>query len=441
MKIVKLIAENVKRLRAVEIEPDGALVEITGKNGAGKTSVLDAIFWALAGTRNHQEKPVRAGADEARIELDLGDVVVRRRFRSIAGEGETPDRVTTSLQVESADGARYPSPQKMLDALLGTLSFDPLAFSRATRREQYKTLSGFVADIDFEAEARRRRTIYEERTVVNRTARERKAAASAIEVPDGPDAPLSIMDLTEELKAANAHNSGIASERLRRQHEQDLADRDHNKADRVAARIDELQAELDRLESELKRARASASERSAEIEKLPPLGDRVDVDDITRRIADAEDHNAAYAEKQMYRQRRDSYTADAEVAEDESRKLTAKLEAQDAALRSAIAEADMPVDGLSLEDGKVLLDEIPLEQASDAEQLRLSCAIAMRQNAKLRVLRVRDGSLLDEDSLELLRVMAEERDYQVWIERVDSSGTVGFVIEDGSHAVAEKDAS
>ena len=91
----------------------------------------------------------------------------------------------------------------------------------------------------------------------------------------------------------------------------------------------------------------------------------------------------------------------------------------------------MPVPALSLTQDGVLLEGLPLEQASDARaQLRLSCSIAMAQNAKLRVIRVRNGSLLDEDSMAILREMAEDRDWsQVWIEMVDTTGKVGIVIE------------
>ena len=80
MRIIRLAAENVKRLVAVEITPKGNVIEITGKNGAGKTSVLDSIWWALAGNRTHQAVPVRRGETEAVISLDLGDIKVRREF-------------------------------------------------------------------------------------------------------------------------------------------------------------------------------------------------------------------------------------------------------------------------------------------------------------------------------------------------------------------------
>ena len=94
----------------------------------------------------------------------------------------------------------------------------------------------------------------------------------------------------------------------------------------------------------------------------------------------------------------------------------------------------MPVAGLSLGNGIVMLDGLPLEQASDAQQLRLSVAVAMSANPKLRVIRIRDGSLLDEDGMALLAEMAKDREYQVWIEKVDSTGSVGVVMVDGEVA-------
>ena len=105
-------------------------------------------------------------------------------------------------------------------------------------------------------------------------------------------------------------------------------------------------------------------------------------------------------------------------------------------LRTAIEEAKLPIEGLGLADGEVLFNGNPLDQASDAEQLRVSMAIAAAMSPTLRVIIVRDGSLLDEEGLKIVAQWADERDMQVWMERVDSSGTVGFYIEDGSLAAA-----
>ncbi|MGH9252599.1 MAG: AAA family ATPase, partial [Acidimicrobiales bacterium] len=127
MKIVKLTAENIKRLRAVEITPDGNTVIITGRNGQGKTSVLDSIWYALGGgpAAKGTIRPVRDGQNRAEVTVDLGDLVVTRSWTSAGG---------TALRVENTDGARYKSPQQMLDGLVGKLSFDPLTFAQQSER-------------------------------------------------------------------------------------------------------------------------------------------------------------------------------------------------------------------------------------------------------------------------------------------------------------------
>ncbi len=81
MKVISFQAENIKKLVAVEIKPEGNLVEITGKNGQGKTSILDAIWWALDGNKVIQSKPVREGSEAGFIRLDLGDYVVTKNSR------------------------------------------------------------------------------------------------------------------------------------------------------------------------------------------------------------------------------------------------------------------------------------------------------------------------------------------------------------------------
>src|ERR1700678_3034713 len=128
LKILGLYAENVKRLKVIEITPDGHLVQITGENENGKTSIFDAIWWALDGMSNVQKRPIRDGEDQAIVQLKLGDkaveLVVTRTFQ------RTPEGFDSKLKVEAADGSGFNSPQAMLDKFLGALTFDPLAFSR-----------------------------------------------------------------------------------------------------------------------------------------------------------------------------------------------------------------------------------------------------------------------------------------------------------------------
>jgi hypothetical protein len=113
--------------------------------------------------------PIRKGENSGRIRLNLGELVVTRRFTE---SGST-------LVVENADGARFPSPQKMLDDLIGELSFDPLAFSRMDGRQQYEELKRIAKiDLDMDALERASATDYESRTRMNRMATATVVSAS-----------------------------------------------------------------------------------------------------------------------------------------------------------------------------------------------------------------------------------------------------------------------
>lgn len=452
MKIISLTSENIKRLTAVEIRPDGNLVQITGKNGQGKTSVLDSIWWALAGASHIQSVPIRQGATEARICLDMGEIIVTRTFSA------KDDGPTTRITVENAGGARYPSPQKMLDGLVGALSFDPLAFTRMDRREQFETLRQFVPGVDFDAIDAANKADFARRTEINRSAKVAAAAAERIDVPaDLPDEPIDEAALLASMQAAAEQNADIerrlaaraqAREKIaaNRQAIEELSSIVNNEIVKVSARIS---AEIAELEKQIARAReretaeiaalradgktrgdalvAEADALQTKLDAAPALPDLVGLDDIRVGIERAKRVNAGIAD----RNRRDAFLAEARELEAQSKALTDAMAQRTAERDAAIASAKLPVPGLGFGDGAVLLDGLPFDQASDAQQLRVGVAIAMATNPKLRVIRVRDGSLLDEDALTLLAQLADEHDCQVWLERVDSTGKVGFVLEDG----------
>lgn len=90
------------------------------------------------------------------------------------------------------------------------------------------------------------------------------------------------------------------------------------------------------------------------------------------------------------------------------------------------------MDGLTFDENGVLLNKIPFDQASSAEQLKVSLAMGIAMNPKLRVLLIRDGSLLDEDNLKMIAELAAKNDCQIWLERVGSGDEVSIIIEDGS---------
>lgn len=426
MKIVQLQAENLKKLKAVEITPAGNVVEITGRNGQGKSSVLDAIWWALAGAGNVQSEPIRKGADEARIMLDLGELKITRRFKRAEAD------FTTSIVVENGEGARFQSPQKMLDAMLGALTFDPLAFTRMDARAQFNALKRFVPGVNFALIEEANRIDYAKRTDVNRRARDARARAGGIKVPeDAPAHPIDDGELVARLEAAGKQNAEIETlkgrrDAMTREIEASLAGRDD-----CRARVERLLEEAKRIEAAASVHDAQAASLQAEIDRAKPLPSPIDTASLRAEIANARAHNDALAIESRARADRERLLAEATELDEQAAALTAAMDLRQANKLAAIAAADMPIEGIGFGEEEVLLNGLPFDQASSAEQLRASIAIAMASNPKLRVIRVQDGSLLDADSMRLLGEMAEAADYQVWVEAVQSDRPGAVILEDG----------
>jgi predicted nucleic acid-binding Zn-ribbon protein len=140
------------------------------------------------------------------------------------------------------------------------------------------------------------------------------------------------------------------------------------------------------------------------------------------------------------RSKRDILQGQLNAHRERAAQLSRQMEQRTAEKNTAIGKAAMPVEGLTFDENEVLHEGIPLDQLGDAEKIRISTAIAMAANPKLRVIRIMHGESLDEDGLAILAKMAEEHDFQIWMARVDSSGKVGIIMEDGSvkaHAEAE----
>lgn len=395
MKIVRLTAENVKRLKAVEITPDGNVQVITGRNAQGKTSVLDAIWLALGGGAASREtvRPIRDGEDKASVTLDLGDLTVTRTW--------TGDK--TALTVKNADGAKYGSPQGVLDALVGRLSFDPLEFTRLSAREQVAALLDLVnLDVDLDALAADRAVAYEERADVGRQG---KAIGTVVVDESLPTEETSATEIIAKIRAAQeAHRT----------------DTEARSALVVAeARVAELQAELANWE-------ATVASRRSTVDELPD--ELPDINHWEARLATVEETNAAVRANNTAIER----AARQAELRGQYDMLTARIEQIDREKASALAKATFPVPGLGFGDGGVTFQGVPFSQASAAEQIRVSLAMAMSLNPKLRVIRILDGSLLDSDNLALIGEMATEQDYQVWIERVGDASSIGVVIEDGA---------
>lgn len=411
MKIVQLKIDSFKRIKTATIVPTSQTVQITGANASGKSSTLDAIVTALGGKRNAPEDPVHHGDEVARITLDLGEIIVKWHCK----QGKTP-----VLVVESVDGARYPSPQAMLDKLYGELTFDPLEFLRMDEKAQRQVLAdltGLTFDLS-EIKADRDK-LFADRTVVNREEKNARAVADTIPYEEVQEEDTAA--LLEQLSVIEKHNADANDERVSlAQAEREIAQNERH-MEECEQKIKNLLGLIDKAKTEIATRRHFISSVTDSL-KVPQ-----DDTEIRRRLAEASATNARAAKQ---RQRKVA-VAQANKQKEIAEALTAQIDALDAKAHELVAQAPFPVEGLSLTDDGVLYNNVLFKQASSAEKIRVSCAIARALNPNLRILLIKDGSLLDRKMFKALTEDPALADYQIWMERVDESGKVGIYLEDG----------
>ena len=400
-KILNFYAENVKKLKVVDITPDPAnpVVTITGRNGQGKSSILDSILWALGGKDYVQGMPIRQGEEKAMIKLDLGNYIIKRSFTDKG----------TYLTVENKEGFKTTSPQKILDDMMGQVTFDPLEFMRQDGKKQYETLRNVVSlDVDIDALDAQNKTDFDERTNVNRKIKELEAQIVAYNIPDDtPDELIDVGELSKEIR-----NIEETERRL----------------ENVTQQAKNVVAEIDALEQKIASLRTHGVDLEKQREELsgdPAL--KKDKQILNDKLENATRINSCVEAK---RQRTGKQTQLAEY-QDDSKAFTDNIERRKKEKLEALQKAKFPIEGLSFENGTVFYNGVPFEQISTAEQIKISTAIGMSINPRLRVMRIMDGSLLDDDSLVIIKTLAAENDFQVWIEMVKSDDPSAVLIEDG----------
>lgn len=406
-----LEAENLYGLRRVYAEFDArrAAYVVTGTNGAGKTSFVDAIWFALlgpTGTHRTKEQTIRDGEEEAYSEVTLNNGV---RVRRIAEQ--TPKGTEIRLELTNADGSRIPSPQTFLKRVCGEmLGVDPYEFARSKPAEQGRALLDAVGLYHVVTETeRQRRALYDERTHVGR---ERERARAFLETlgpldDEAPDDEVSLQELSDLHTAAwDAH--------LRQQ--------------RLAQQLDGVNKELARVVEEIARLQELADGLRAERDQKAAELERSEVPDIAaiqQQMAAVEETN----KRVRANRERKGAIAEYDSACRQYDEMTATLRGLEENKRAQVLGATMPHPRLSVDPESLepLYDGVPLGAASFAQQLEVGCAVAMGGRATLKLVTIEHGGELDTRTLERIEQMAAERGYLLIVQRVAEAPPEGAI--------------
>jgi hypothetical protein len=437
VKILKLEVENVKKVKAVTVRPDpnDPVVIVRGNNAQGKSSLLDAMRYAFEGKGSHPPRVVREGTTEAHVEIETDDLIVIRRWNG----HEHEDGPSTEVEVRSKERGKLKSPQAVLDHLYGNLAFDPLAFTKLKQDAQaleWKKVVGVDTDaIDLESEK-----VFSERTETNRKIKDGQARLEALP----HEAPAQTINLSKLLAEQESIAAAQRAANVKRSERDAAMRRVADAGEHVKAAASAVAA-AEKALAEAKGAHAAAQTRLANAQAQAATADNA-CDDLPDESAQLEqlisirkqiEQASTLAVENERWASREKLAAELKALEVTAKSQTKRLAELDLHKTQLLAKAPVPIEGLTYTPSGLKFKGLPLEQASSAEQLRVSVAMGMAANPKLRVMMSREGSLLDDQSVEILREMCRDRGFQFWLEVVGENGPAAVVIREGSRAPAK----
>lgn len=407
IKINALQVENVKRVKAVALEPSAnGLTVIGGKNGQGKTSVLDAIAWALGGDRYRPSNAEREGSTlppHIKLELSNGLTVERSGKNS-------------ALKVVDTTGNR--SGQQLLNEFVEQLAIDLPRFLRASNREKADTLLQVIGVGDQVRSLEvKEKEVYNRRHMIGQEAdRKRKYADELPHYPAAPNEPVSASQLIRQQQDILARNGENQRKRMR-------ANQIEHEYGRTAAHVSLLRSQLADAEKQLQQLEADLAIAQKDALDLQDES----TDEIERSLQEIEQINI------QVRANCDREKAEQDAAHyaQQYQDLTKELEEIRHDKYALLDSAKLPLPGLSVEDGELTYNGKKWDCMSGADQLIAATAIVRAINPKCGFVLLDKLEQLDADTLLSFGSWLEEQGLQAIATRVSTGPECSIIIEDG----------
>lgn len=414
VKIAALEAENVKRIKAVALTPSPTgLTIVGGNNNQGKTSVLDALAWALGGEKFRPTAAVRDGAlapPHLKVILSNGVVVERKGKNS-------------SLTVTDPTGQR--SGQQLLNAFVEPLALDLPRFMQASDKDKADTLLNIIGVGDaLTGLDREIKALYDRRTVIGQIgAQKRHAAEELTEYPDAPSEPVSAIELIQQQQEILLHNADNQRKRMK------LAQLEEQEK-QLGQRVQELSQELEMVEHQLTAVQQDVQDATKTVAQLQDestaeLEQSIrNVEEINRQVSANLAKSKAQDEAERYAQ---EYTA-----------LTEQIKAKRTARMDLLNGADLPLTGLGVEDGSLTYNGKHWQDMSGSDQLRVATAIVRRLNPDCGFVLLDKLEQMDLATLAEFGSWLQTEGLQAIATRVSTGGECQIIIEDGRIKDAEE---
>ena len=432
LRILSVVAEKIQRLEFVELKtPDATMVEVTGNNENGKSSVLDTIRMAMGGKSATSIDPVKRGSDKGKIVIDLGKYLLTK---TITRKGEY-------LRIESKDGAVYKSPQQLIDSWKNDFSLDPLAFANAKPEiqramlmkaislpvsgERITELSGIVVKVNpdnpLAAIDQAKKEVEGLRREKGRDLLREKGAAEAISIPAEMEGAERV-DAQEIIRAKEALQGKQKANDLERKKLTAIASKGQAQKQKIQEKLMLLNAQVLEAGDEYEKLKGEYQEQEKAVNALQDP----DFSELDRKIEEAQRINQLV----FQREQKGLHMESRDAAQKEYDEYTNKISLLSQYREDLLTDAKIPVPGLSInEEGIVVFEDVPVSQRGKSMRIRIGLAVCAALRPEVRVILVYDGNDIDSNGMQIIYDWAKEHDFQVWIERIQNSGKGGVAFE------------
>jgi DNA repair ATPase RecN len=425
-KLFSVVVDSIKGCKQAQIViADRPMTVIGGDNAQGKSSFLDAIAMALGGKKMFPKQPIYNDQEEATVTLHVtgessylpGPCTITRWLQKTE-DGE----ITTRVKIESEDGSLAPSPQAILNDILGAgLTFDPVSFTREKPSRQVDIVRNMVG-LDFSLLDVEYEKVYTERTHVNRLHKQLDGKIKQTPLhPKVPAEKISVRALMDQLREINGHNQEVQSQQRQIEVQQKQIELDKQQIAEKLRRIEELKQEIEGLSSSI-----ADHETTIEAIQADPITPR-DPEPVQQQIEEAEEINRKIDENS---QRLDLLT-ELKGYKAKSKQLSKRLQEIEQDKAEQTAAANWPIKGMGFGKDGLELNGKPFQDLSSREQLNCSVAIALKLNPVFPFIVIKNGSLLDQHGLAELEQILKNHDGQALVERVSKDERCNFVFEQG----------
>ena len=407
MTINKLEIENVKRIKAVKIEPsEKGLTIIGGNNNQGKTSVLDSIAWALGGNKYKPSQAMREGSQvppTLKITMSNGLIVERKGKNA-------------SLKVIDPNGQK--GGQQLLDSFVEELAIDLPKFLESSPKDKANTLLQIIGVGNQLAELElKEKDLYNQRHAIGVIADQKeKFAKEQVYYPEAPKEMVSISELIQQQQDILAKNG----ENARKRQNVDIIQRNYefkqSEVNDFKLKLKQAEEQLAQLANDLEVAQKDAmdlhDESTAEIEK-----NIAEIDDINRKVRANLDKEKAEDDAKQQREQYNALTTDINKVRQEKTDL--------------LTNADLPLPGLTVEDGQLLYLGQAWDNMSGSQQLQVATAIIRKLKPDCGFVLIDKLEQMDTQTLETFGAWLEQEGLQAIATRVSTGDECSILITDG----------